>query len=204
MNALIENFDPAKVWGVAAANAITAGAPAPVIATWLDHGLTPEPGLFMYAAHAQRADVLTLLFNAVWPLGQSAIEAGALAALASPLTTDAAALDDLDVARVVLAHTTPALLNGPRDGGGFPLWWLIYRDTDDQNDPHHLDALLALLRDHGADLNAVNIEVPWGGRHGDVLRTVLRIEQEQAALSQVAEEVMAEADAPPTTTRRRL
>lgn len=188
MSALTGHMDPAKVWGVAAANAIAAGAPAPAIATWLDHGLTPEPGLFMYAAHAGRADVLTLLFNAVRPMGQASIEAGALAALASPLTTDAAALDDMAVARLVLAHTTPALLNGPRDGGEFPLWWLIFRDTDDQNDVHHLDALLALLRDHGADLAAVNIEAPWGGRHGDVLRTVLRVERERAELDQAADE----------------
>ncbi|WP_343663255.1 hypothetical protein [Paraburkholderia tropica] len=226
MSALTGHLDPAKVWGVAAANAIAAGAPAPVIATWLDHGLTPEPGLFKRAAQAHRADVLTLLFNAAQPLGQASIDAGVLFTLSS---LDENALDNLDVARVVLAHATPALLNGAQDDEdpptGYrttqpsdiaamlgPVWFSAYVATNDRHDAQHLTAVLTLLREHGADLNIVDdteplwVE-PWGSRRGDVLHAFLnaeRVEQERAELTQAADEAVPDATPAPTTTRRRL
>ncbi len=213
MNAPIGRTDPAKVWGVVAAKAIAAGAPAPVIAAWLDHGLTPAPELFTSAAQAHRADVLTLLFNAAKPLGQAVIDAGVLFALSSLHEN---ALDDLDVARVVLAHASPALLNGAQDDEdpptGYrttqpsdiaamwgPVWFSAYANTNDRHDAQHLTAVLTLLRDHEADLNIVETEplwsTPWGNRRGDALHAFLnaeRVEHEQAMLRQAADEAMAE------------
>ncbi|MDN7857968.1 hypothetical protein QZM81_19375 [Burkholderia cepacia] len=225
MNAPIGRTDPAKVWGVAAAKAIAVGAPVPVIATWLDHGLTPEPGLFMSAAQAHCADVLTLLFNAAKPLGQAVIDAGVLFALSSLHEN---ALDDLDVARVVLAHASPALLNGAQDDEdppiGYrttqpsdiaamwgPVWFSAYANTNDRHDAQHLTAVLTLLRDHEADLNIVETEplwsTPWGNRRGDALHAFLnaeRVEHEQAELRQAADEAMAAGRTAQAITRRRL
>jgi len=220
---MITTDEPNKLWTTAASAAIAAGAPAPVIAAWLDHGLTPQSGLFTQAVHACRADVLALLFNAARPLGQAAIDAGVLASLTSLAEN---ALDDLDVARVVLAHASPALLNGTHDDEepttGYritqpsdlaactgPVWLSAYIETDDRHDTQHLTAVLTLLREQGADLNVVETEplwsTPWRDRRGEALRAFLlaeRIEREQAQLTQAADEAMT--DAAPAPRRARL
>ncbi|WP_176322306.1 hypothetical protein [Burkholderia vietnamiensis] len=195
---LIEHTDPPKVWTGAAADAIAAGAPVPVITAWLDHGLTPEPVLFMRAAQAHRADVLTLLFNAARPWGQGAIDAGALAALTPPSALDRCAFDDIDTARAVLANATRTVMNQAKSwvhgGAAVPVWWHAFRNADESQD---LAVLLVLLREHGADLAGTpfsDMGATNGGKHGEALRAFLlaeRIEAERAVLRQTAAETEA-------------
>ncbi|MEX3582011.1 MAG: hypothetical protein VB137_04115 [Burkholderia sp.] len=94
-----------------AGDLIACGAPVDVLAAWLDRGLTPDADLFKRAAHAQRADVLALLFSSVTSQGPAAIEAAAIAALTPPSAMDASVFDNLESAWTVLCQTTPDLLN---------------------------------------------------------------------------------------------
>ncbi|WP_343663257.1 hypothetical protein [Paraburkholderia tropica] len=188
----------------AAGNAIVAGVPTADIAKRLDRGLFPTTALFRKAAQAGRTDVLALLFNAARPKGQAVIDAGAHAVLSSRL-----AFNDIDMARVALAHSTPDVLNRPSKEwisppGVVAVWFDAFYGAT--LTPHDLDTLMALLREHGADLARsprIDLTRTDGGAHYEAFRASLiaeRVEHERAVLAQAVEEAHTE----PTTTRRRL
>ncbi|MFM0593990.1 hypothetical protein [Paraburkholderia dilworthii] len=195
--------------------AINDGAPLATIAHLLNDDLAMTrggripAGLIIAAIRGQRPDVLDLLLDRA--AQRSTIRA--LGAVFEAL--DRRALNDRACAIATLAHATPAMLNREYNGGG-PRWWYAFTACDARYE-HDLHDRLALLREAGADLDAVAFAVVghhgprFKGRHGEALRAfveteriVKRIDQERAVLRQAA----AEATEQPTTAaargRRRL